>query len=64
MSEPKKLICPICGSEMNHHAMKIEFGEETLLRSSIHLGGVLNEVHTCPNCGHIELRAQLMSDML
>jgi hypothetical protein len=43
---------------MNHHAMKIEFGEEAdpALVDPI-FDGVLNEVHTCPNCGRIELRA-------
>lgn len=25
MSKPK-LICPDCGAEMNHHAMKIDYG--------------------------------------
>jgi rRNA maturation endonuclease Nob1 len=46
MTNPK-LICPDCGAEMNHHAMKIDYRGET---------PVLQEVHTCPGCGHTELR--------
>jgi len=46
MSRPK-LICPECGSEMNQHAMKIDYRGEI---------PILQEVHTCPGCGHIELR--------
>ena len=42
-----KLICPDCGAEMNHHAMKIDYSVED---------GVVQEVHTCPHCGHCELR--------
>jgi DNA-directed RNA polymerase subunit RPC12/RpoP len=41
------MICPKCGAEMNHHAMKIDYRGEN---------PELCEVHTCPNCGHIELR--------
>ena len=46
MSRPK-IICPDCGSEMNHHAMKLD-----------HRGEIptLQEVHTCPGCGRTELR--------
>jgi predicted RNA-binding Zn-ribbon protein involved in translation (DUF1610 family) len=42
-----KLICADCGEEMNHHAMKIDYRGEY---------PELCEVHTCPNCGRIELR--------
>ena len=42
-----KLICPVCGAEMNHHAMKIDYSVDD---------GVVQEVHTCPHCGDIELR--------
>jgi C4-type Zn-finger protein len=46
MHKPK-LICPVCGAEMNHHAMKIDYSVDD---------GVVQEVHTCPHCGDIELR--------
>ena len=42
-----KMICPVCSAEMNHHAMKIDYSVDD---------GVVQEVHTCPHCGDIELR--------
>ena len=42
-----KMICPDCGAEMNHHAMKIDYRSE---------GPEVQEVHTCPECGRTELR--------
>jgi len=53
-----KMICPDCGSEMNHHANKIDYsyaaddsaGDESIF------GGVLQEAHTCPSCSRVELR--------
>jgi len=47
-----KLICPKCGAEMNHHAMKIDYNGDD---PDPAFGGVVEEVHTCPNCGHISL---------
>jgi predicted RNA-binding Zn-ribbon protein involved in translation (DUF1610 family) len=46
MNKPK-MICPACGAEMNHHSMKIDYSVED---------GVVQEVHTCPACGDVELR--------
>jgi hypothetical protein len=43
----KQMLCPDCGTEMNQHATKIDYRGET---------PVLQEVHTCPGCGRIELR--------
>lgn len=43
---------------MNHHAMKIDYTsspDETRDVDPV-FGGVLHEVHTCPNCGRTELR--------
>lgn len=56
MSKPK-MICPKCGAEMNHHAMKIDYSNEDSENVDPVFGGVLKEAHTCPHCGHIELRA-------
>jgi predicted RNA-binding Zn-ribbon protein involved in translation (DUF1610 family) len=50
------MICPSCGAEMNHHALKIEYGVDDPEDFELNLGGVLKEVHTCPNCGRTELR--------
>ena len=57
--EPGKapMICKKCGAAMNHHAMKIDYTRD--VESSTDdavFGGLVQEVHTCPNCGHIQLR--------
>ncbi len=49
------IVCPNCGATMNHHATKVDYsiaepGEDEVF------GGALEEVHTCPHCGRIELR--------
>lgn len=49
------MICPECGAVMNHHANKIDYSVEEPGDDSI-FGGALQEVHTCPNCGRIEMR--------
>ena len=46
MNKPK-MICPVYGAEMNQHAMKIDYSVGD---------GVVQEVHTCPHCGDVELR--------
>lgn len=50
-----KLICPKCGAEMNHHAMKIDYSVDDAALIDAAFEGVVEEVHTCPNCGHISL---------
>jgi ribosomal protein S27AE len=58
MSQANKMICPDCGVEMNHHADKIDYTvalEEPSLVDPF-FGGVLEEAHTCPECGTTELR--------
>lgn len=59
--EPAKapMICKKCGAVMNHHAMKIDYASTRDVESSTDeavFGGLLQEVHTCPNCGHVQLR--------
>jgi predicted RNA-binding Zn-ribbon protein involved in translation (DUF1610 family) len=53
-----KMTCPDCGTEMNHHAMKIDYASAIDAPEDIDpiFYGVLQEAHTCPNCGRIELR--------
>jgi len=53
MPETNKMICPDCGSEMNYHAEKIDYTAALTDPDAIDLdlGGVLEEVHTCPECG-------------
>jgi predicted RNA-binding Zn-ribbon protein involved in translation (DUF1610 family) len=56
MSAANKMICPDCGAGMNHHAMKIDYGNDDQAIVDPIFGGVLNEVHACPECGKTELR--------
>jgi len=45
--------CPSCGAEMNHHADKLVqptgAADEPMVDSA--LGGIVEEVYTCPACG-------------
>jgi ribosomal protein S27AE len=51
------MTCPRCGTEMNHHADKlVERVDEPDEWNDPLLGGILNEVHTCPACGNVEFR--------
>ncbi len=48
-----KIICPECGVELNHHAEKLvdpTNAEEARLVDPA-LGGIIEEEHTCPECG-------------
>ena len=49
------MICPKCGTEMNHHADKIDYAAENEPIDTA-LGGVLKEIHTCPKCGDVEMQ--------
>jgi ribosomal protein S27AE len=55
MSQPR-MICPQCGAEMNHHAMKIDYSVDNPASVNEVFEGAVEEVHTCPRCGRIELR--------
>jgi len=56
MAKPK-MICPDCSAEMNHHAMKIDYGiDDPKLVNGV-FGGMVKEVHTCPECGCTRMRA-------
>lgn len=50
-----RMRCTICGADMNQHAFKIDFSGDAQ-GDDASFGGTLQEVHTCPACGHIELR--------
>jgi ribosomal protein S27AE len=57
-SRVQKMICPACGVEMNYHADKLDYTSTLTKPDKIdpELGGVLEEVHTCPKCGGTEVR--------
>ena len=53
-----KIICPECGTEMNHHAMKVDYSVDDPDAIDLVCGGAVKEVHTCPHCRHVELRPE------
>jgi ribosomal protein S27AE len=53
----RPMTCPKCGATMNRHGEKLVYtgvtggaGEDPLL------GGVMQEMHACPHCGHVASR--------
>lgn len=56
MSVESKMRCPKCGAEMNHHAVKVDYGEDDQAHVDKVFGGVVKDVFTCPKCGDAELR--------
>jgi ribosomal protein S27AE len=46
-----KMICPNCRVAMNHHGDKLVHVGEEIARVDEQFGGLLEEFHTCPNCG-------------
>jgi ribosomal protein S27AE len=53
-----KMICPKCGTPMNHHANKLidPVSERDAADMDTQLGGVVEETHACPRCGNVEFR--------
>lgn len=53
MAERSKLICPQCGVEMNRHAEKVDYAARPSDPEAFDpdFGGVVEEFHTCPECG-------------
>jgi predicted RNA-binding Zn-ribbon protein involved in translation (DUF1610 family) len=53
------MSCPKCHAAMNQHAMKVDYSAGHRSPSAVDpaFNGVLQEVHQCPNCGNIEMRA-------
>jgi hypothetical protein len=54
----RKMICPACGDEMNHHANKLVYPASCDDTRQTHgqLGGIVEETHACPGCGAVESR--------
>jgi ribosomal protein S27AE len=49
----RKMICPNCQVEMNHHCDKLVYATDPQQPSATdpNLGGIIEEFHTCPKCG-------------
>ncbi len=47
------MVCSECGREMNHHADKLvdPVNAQEAARVDPALGGLVEEMHTCPDCG-------------
>ena len=58
MPDGRKMNCDDCGAEMNLHAEKIDYGTDTRTGDPFdeELGGVVEEFHTCPQCGQTQAR--------
>ena len=56
--QKSKMICPKCGSEMNHHADKLVYPvtAEDARNVKASFDGVVEETHSCPGCGAVESR--------
>ena len=52
----RKMICPECGDEMNHHADKLVYPVNPDEVCQSDLGGMVEETHACPGCGAVESR--------
>lgn len=54
----QRLVCEKCGKEMNHHADKLADPRcaEDAAHCDAELGGLVEEMHTCPACGGCEMR--------
>ena len=52
------MICPECGVEMNLHAEKLvePINPQEAARMDSALGGLIEEMHTCPECGQVHSR--------
>jgi rRNA maturation endonuclease Nob1 len=59
MPQKPKMLCPVCGVEMNQHAVKIDYSIEDPALIDPAFGGALEEAHTCPQCGRTETRSEL-----
>ena len=58
MTETDTMKCPDCGTEMNHHADKLDYGAAPDEASdAADEAGVVIEAHTCPDCGRTATRA-------
>ena len=58
MAEANPMMCPDCGVPMNHHADKLrkETHPDDVSAFDSGLGGVIEEFHTCPQCGKTQSR--------
>jgi len=56
------MICPECGVAMNHHAEKLVYPSDATAADA-ELGGVVEELHTCPECGASASRRAVLGSL-
>ncbi len=58
MAQKSKLQCPECGVDLNHHAEKLDYTAALEEPEAVDpdLGGIVEEAHTCPECGKTHTR--------
>ena len=58
MAQKSKLQCPECGVDLNHHAEKLDYAAALEEPEAVDpdLGGIVEEAHTCPECGKTHSR--------
>ncbi len=58
MATASKLQCPECGVDMNFHAEKVDYATALDEPEAVDpdLGGIVEEAHTCPECGKTQVR--------
>ena len=58
MAQKSKLQCPECGVDLNHHAEKLDYTAALEEPEAVDpdLGGIVEEAHTCPECGKTHSR--------
>lgn len=54
-TEASSILCPVCGTPMNHHADKIVYASGDGAG-----GGVLEEFYRCPKCGAGDMRSAML----
>ena len=64
MAETSAMMCQQCGIEMNYHAEKIDYMAALNDPEAVDpdLGGVVEEIYTCPGCGNTETRKALLTN--
>ena len=52
-TDASPMICPTCSVAMNHHAEKLVHPTGPVDETCVDrvLGGIVEELHTCPACG-------------
>lgn len=66
MKTKKKMRCPYCGADMNHHAEKIDLSALETDRESVDedFDGTIVEFHSCPACGKTASRPAAQKESL